>query len=254
MDREDILEQQHASQADASSGHDAKLESNSSGATPRIENGSSSTLEAPARREGQGTAGRPGQQRADRERGAVEVAEPQLPSAALHFEGCLGDVLCVHVDLVSIMPRALPLQQITLVMAIMQVRLIAYIASWPLTMQYQPLSLTQYPASADPATSYQRHSQQNEACMTVLCFCCRNAVVYPVQSRRPPVQPGLAAPSMLPWTGGRSWRAGCDPPRGHTGSLVNLGPPHTASAKPCHGGRWRSWNALWLHRRCLEPL
>ena len=83
------------------------------------------------------------------------MAEPQLPSAALHFEGCLGDVLCVHVDLVSIMPRAVPLQQITLVMAIMQVRVIAYIASWPLTMQYQPLSSPQYPAFADPATSYQ---------------------------------------------------------------------------------------------------
>lgn len=57
-----------------------------------------------------------GQQRADR-----EGEQLPLPSAALHFEGCLGDVLCVHVDLISILPQAVPLQQITLVVAIMQV-------------------------------------------------------------------------------------------------------------------------------------
>ena len=79
------------------------------------------------------------------------MAEPQLPSAALHFEGCLGDVLCVHVDLVSIMPKAVPLQQITLVMAIMQVRCSACIASWPLTMQHQ-LHKTGF-AAVDPAIS-----------------------------------------------------------------------------------------------------
>ena len=79
------------------------------------------------------------------------MAEPQLPSAALHFEGCLGDVLCVHVDLVSIMPKAVPLQQITLVMAIMQVRCSACIASWPVTMQRQ-LHKTGF-AAVDPAIS-----------------------------------------------------------------------------------------------------
>ena len=119
------LKQQPASQTDTSSGHDDILENSSSVATKiRTEDGSSgsSTAEEPARREGLGTASRPGQQRADRKTGAVQAAEPQLPSAALQFEGCLGDVLCVHVDLVSIMPKAIPLQQITLVMAIMQVR------------------------------------------------------------------------------------------------------------------------------------
>lgn len=57
-----------------------------------------------------------GQQRADREGDLGH-----LPSTAMHFEGCLGDVLCVHVDLVSILPKALPLQQVTLVIAVMQV-------------------------------------------------------------------------------------------------------------------------------------
>ena len=122
--RKDVLEQQHASQNDASSEHDT-IPGNQPSVTPsRTENGSSSTTEEPARKEAQGTTGRPGQQRADREPGLARAAEPQLPSAALHFEGCLGDMLCVHVDLVSIMPKAVPLQQITLVMAIMQVLLV----------------------------------------------------------------------------------------------------------------------------------
>ena len=150
--RKDVLEQQHASQNDASSEHDT-IPGNQPFVTPsRTENGSSSTTEEPARKEAQGTTGRPGQQRADREPGFARAAEPQLPSAALHFEGCLGDVLCVHVDLVSIMPKAVPLQQITLVMAIMQVRCIACFAFWPVTVQSQPLSSTQNPAYADPAT------------------------------------------------------------------------------------------------------
>ena len=135
--RKDIPEQQQVSQP-ASNGADAILEDSSSVAPSRIENGSS-TAEEPARREGQGTAGRPGQQRADRKAGSAQAPEQQLPSAALQFEGCLGDVLCVHVDLVSIMPRAVPLQQITLVMAIMQVRYIAENAFWPLTMHHQDL-------------------------------------------------------------------------------------------------------------------
>lgn len=67
------------------------------------------------------TEGTLGEQRADREAGLSKAPE-RLPSAALHFEGCLGDVLSVHVDVVSILPRAVPLQQATLVMAIMQVR------------------------------------------------------------------------------------------------------------------------------------
>ena len=136
LDRKDILEQQHASQTDASGEHDT-IPGNRPSVTPsRTENGSSSTAEEPFRREGQGTASRPGQQRADRETDTAQAAEPQLPSAALHFEGCLGDVLCVHVDLVSIMPKAVPLQQITLVMAIMQVKNTACTACWPLTMQH----------------------------------------------------------------------------------------------------------------------
>ncbi len=67
-----------------------------------------------------GAEGTPGQQRADGGGGEIPL-QGQLPSAALHFEGCLGDVLCVHLDLVSILPQAVPLQQITLVIAIMQV-------------------------------------------------------------------------------------------------------------------------------------
>ena len=61
-----------------------------------------------------------GQQRADRESRDLPPHE-QLPSAAMHFEGCLGDVLCVHLDVISILPQAVPLQQVTLVIAIMQV-------------------------------------------------------------------------------------------------------------------------------------
>ena len=67
------------------------------------------------------TEGMLGEQRADREAGLSKMSE-LLPSAALLFEGCLGDVLSVHVDVVSILPGALPLQQVTLVVAIMQVR------------------------------------------------------------------------------------------------------------------------------------
>ena len=66
---------------------------------------------------GEGTLG---QQRADREKAEHPLHE-HLPSTAMHFEGCLGDVLCVHVDLISILPQAMPLQQVTLVVAIMQV-------------------------------------------------------------------------------------------------------------------------------------
>ena len=67
------------------------------------------------------TEGMLGEQRADREAGLSKAPE-RLPSAALHFEGCLGDMLSVHVDVVSILPGAVPLQQVTLVVAIMQVR------------------------------------------------------------------------------------------------------------------------------------
>ncbi len=75
---------------------------------------------APGTRKRPSTEGTLGQQRADRESTNVPAHE-QLPSAAMHFEGCLGDVLCVHLDLISILPQAVPLQQVTLVIAIMQV-------------------------------------------------------------------------------------------------------------------------------------
>ena len=69
-----------------------------------------------------------GEQRADRETGTSKAPE-RLPSAALHFEGCLGDLLSVHVDVVSILPGAVPLQQATLVVAIMQVRVCLSLSS-----------------------------------------------------------------------------------------------------------------------------
>lgn len=72
---------------------------------------------APGARSAPSAEGTLGQQRADREKGQHE----ELPSAAMHFEGCLGDALCVHLDFISILPQAVPLQQVTLVIAIMQV-------------------------------------------------------------------------------------------------------------------------------------
>ena len=75
---------------------------------------------APSTRSRPSAQGTLGQQRADRESGK-SVLHEELPSAAMHFEGCLGDVLCVHLDFISILPQAVPLQQVTLVIAIMQV-------------------------------------------------------------------------------------------------------------------------------------
>ena len=75
---------------------------------------------APSRGKRPSADGTLGQQRADRESGDL-LSHEQLPSAAMHFEGCLGDVLCIHLDLISILPQAVPLQQVTLVIAIMQV-------------------------------------------------------------------------------------------------------------------------------------
>ena len=75
---------------------------------------------APRARSRPSAQGSLGQQRADRESGEPVLHE-ELPSAAMHFEGCLGDVLCVHLDFISILPQAVPLQQVTLVIAIMQV-------------------------------------------------------------------------------------------------------------------------------------
>ena len=92
-----------------------------------------------------GTAVRPsaegtlGQQRADRENTELPPQE-QLPSAAMHFKGCLGDVLCVHVDVISILPQAVPLQQVTLVIAIMQVSTLCSLKLQE--AQSQPLGLS----------------------------------------------------------------------------------------------------------------
>jgi hypothetical protein len=67
------------------------------------------------------TEGMLGEQRADREAGLNRAPE-RLSGAVLRFDGCLGDVLSVPVDVFSILPRAVPVQQVTLVVAIMQVR------------------------------------------------------------------------------------------------------------------------------------